>query len=209
MSLLMGVVMSYLCSCDKTVTYAEQKAREKRSIERYIERHNIEVISMEEFLRDTITNNSETGPDFTKNEYVLFSETGIYLQIVRRGTGRAIESGERWDMTARYSEYNILSSDTLTLNTFATYTSPDRLWCSRDGDTYRAGFLSGVMFSKYGSAVPKGWISILPYIKPGFLSGISSSKVRIIVPHSQGTQKAATSVYPTFYEITIKPEKWQ
>ena len=195
-------------SCDDTETYAEQKARENKQIADFIKDNNIQVIKMSDFLQDTITNNPETGPDFSKNEYVLFEDNGVYMQIVRRGTGRQMEDGERWDMTARYYEYGIASEDTLTLNTFATY-APDQYWCSRDGDTYRAGFTSGVMFSRYGSAVPNSWIMAMPYLTPGFYNGAPSAKVRLIVPHNQGTQKAATNVYPTFYEITIKPEKWQ
>lgn len=205
--LLMAGLM--MIACDDTETYAEQKARENKQIADFIKDNNIQVIKMSDFLQDTITNNPETGPDFSKNEYVLFEDNGVYMQIVRRGTGRQMEDGDRWDMTARYVEYGIAAEDTLTLNTFATYTSPDQYWCLRTGDKFSAGFTSGVMFQYYGSAVPNSWIMSMPFLKPGFLNGEPSAKVKLIVPHNQGTQKAATNVYPTFYEITIKTEKWQ
>ena len=43
---------------------------------------------------------------------------------------------------------------------------------------------------------------IMPFIKPGLLNA-DGAKVRLIVPHNQGTQLAASNVYPAFYEITI------
>ena len=196
-------------ACDDTETYAEQKARENKQIADFIKDNGIQVIKMSDFLKDTITNNPETGPDFSKNEYVLFDDNGVYMQIIRRGTGQQMQDGDRWDIHARYYEYGIAAEDTLTLNTFATYTSPDQFWCMRNGDNYNAGFTSGVMFSFYGAAVPKAWIMAFPFLKPGFLNGTPSAKIRLIVPHNQGTQRAATNVYPTFYEITLKPEKWQ
>ena len=94
-------------ACDDTETYAEQKDRENKQIADFIKENNIQVIRMSDFLQDTITNNPETGPDFTKNEYVLFEDNGVYMQIVRRGTGRQMQDGDRWDMTARYYEYGI------------------------------------------------------------------------------------------------------
>ena len=61
-------------SCDDDETYAEQKEREAKRIRKWIETHNIDVISISDFLKDTITNNPETGPDSTRNEYVLFAD---------------------------------------------------------------------------------------------------------------------------------------
>jgi hypothetical protein len=49
----------------------------------------------------------------------------------------------------------------------------------------------------------------MPYIRPGLLNGAGSAKVRIIAPHNQGTQNAASSVYPAYYEIIITTQKWQ
>ena len=63
-------------SCDDEETYAEQKERENRQIRSFIESHGIDVISMSEFLVDTITDNPETGPDRNRNEYVLFNDRG-------------------------------------------------------------------------------------------------------------------------------------
>ena len=93
----------------------------------------------------------------------------------------------------------------MTMNHFQH--EPDKFYIKRTGGNYTASFLSGVMSNVYGNTVPSAWLMPFPYIKPGMLS--SASKVRLIVPHNQGTQTAAASnVYPTFYEITFTPQKF-
>lgn len=203
-----ALMPAILVACEEEEeTYAEQKEREAKQINAFLSDLNIEPISLSEFLKDTVTNNPETGPDFTKNEYVLFSDKGVYMQIVRRGEGRMMQSGERWDLNARYLELYVGTGDTMTMNRLET--SADKMYVKRTGDTYTASFTSGVMANTYGNSVPNAWIMAFPYIKPGFLNGDASAKIRLIVPHNEGTQQAANSVYPTFYEITISTEKWQ
>jgi len=195
-------------SCNDEETYADQKEREAKQIRKWISDHDIDVISMSDFLKDTITNNPETGPDSTRNEYVLFSDNGVYMQIVRRGEGRLIESDEMRDYNARYIERYVGTGDSMTANRYQS--EPDVFYVKRNGGNYTASFKSGIMKSVYGNSVPNAWIMTMPFIKPGaLLNGRTAAKVRIIVPHNQGTQSAASSVYPTFYEITITARKWQ
>ena len=200
-------ISSFLSSCkDDEETYAEQKEREAKQVRTWLANHDIDVITMSEFLKDTITNNPETGPDSTRNEYVLFEDNGVYMQIVRRGEGRIMESGEQWYMNARYVEVYLGSSDTLTMNLFQQ--NPDVFSVTRDGGNYSAFFTSGIMAAAYGTSVPNAWIMTMPFIKPVLLNG-QSAKVRIIAPHNQGTQSAAQSVYPAYYEIVLTKQKNQ
>jgi len=193
-----------LTSCDDEETYAEQKEREAKQINNWIRQHNIKEITMTEFLRDTIT-------DVAKNEYVVFPDNGVYMQIVKRGGGSAVEPGETKNMNARFVEIYVSSGDTISMNLFQS--EPDVFYVKRTGDNYSASFITGtgktpsVMASFYGYSVPNAWLMPFPYIKPGMLDG--AAKVRLIVPHNQGTQTAAANVYPTFYEITISSQKWQ
>lgn len=55
------VVFTLFIACNDDETYAEQKERENKQINSFIEKHNIDIISMNEFLKDTITSNPETG----------------------------------------------------------------------------------------------------------------------------------------------------
>ena len=164
------------------------------------------MISLQEFLKDTVTDNPFTGPDSSRNEYVLFEDNGVYMQIIRRDGGRKISAGETWYMNARYVEAYVGSGDTLTMNLYQQ--DPDIFYVTRTGDTYSASFQTGIMVTAYGNSVPNSWLMTMPYITPGVLNG-DGGKVRIIAPHNQGTQTAAGSVYPAFYEITITKMKNQ
>lgn len=198
---------SVLTSCkEDEETYAEQKEREAKQVRAWLDSHNVDVISIQEFLKDTITDNPITGPDTTRNEYVLFEDNGVYMQIIRRGEGRQISAGETWYLNARYVESYVGSGDTLTMNLFQQ--DPDIFYVKRTGDTYSGSFLSGIMTRAYGNSVPNSWLMTMPFIKPALYNG-NSAKVRIIAPHNQGTQTAAGSVYPAFYEITITKPKNQ
>ena len=200
-------VVSFLSSCkEEEETYAEQKEREAKQVRAWLDKNNIDVISIQDFLKDTITDNPFTGPDSTRNEYVLFEDNGVYMQIIRRGEGHKISDGDTWYMNARYVERYLGTGDTLTMNIYEQ--EPDVFYVERKGDTYSASFNSGIMARAYGNSVPNSWIMTMPYIKPVLYNG-NSAKVRIIAPHNQGTQNAARSVYPAFYEITITKKKNQ
>lgn len=204
---MLAAVNMVLISCDDEETYADQKEREAKQINKFIADNKIDVISLEQFLKDTITNNPETGPDKSRNEYVLFADNGVYMQIVRRGDGRQIDAGEQWNLNARYVETYVGTGDTMTMNLFQQ--EPDIFYLKRTGGNYTASFTSGIMALTYGYSVPNSWIMVFPYITPGFPHGVPAAKVRLIAPHNQGTQNAASNVYPTFYEITISTQKWQ
>ena len=73
-----GLGMSFQ-SCDDSKTYAELKEEEREAIKRYIELNNIKVISEAEFQKQDSTTN------LSDNEYVLFEESGVYMQVVERG----------------------------------------------------------------------------------------------------------------------------
>ena len=206
LSLFLIASSSVLMSCNDEETYADQKKREAERIKNWIAQEDIDVISLSDFLKDTITNNPETGPDKTRNEYVLFDDNGIYMQIVRRGDGRLMEAGEIWYMNARYVEQYIDAGDTLSMNLYQQV--PDVFYVKRTGGNYTASFDSGIMSIKYDNFVPNAWIMLFSYIKPDLLNGESAAKVRLIVPHNQGTQFAASNVFPTFYEIIISKQKY-
>jgi hypothetical protein len=193
----MAVIATAWCSCDDVETYADMKAKEKANINDFISEQGIKVIDMETFKANGCTT------DTAKNEFVLFKDKGIYMQIVRKGEGRMMEDGDRGVFMSRYIEQNIETRDTLSGNLYA---SPDYFTCKRDGDSFSASFTQGYMMSTYGSsAVPSGWLVPFSYITPGRPND-KAAKVRLIVPHSEATSLAAQYVYPTYYEISYEPE---
>ena len=180
---LLGLVFQ---SCNNGKTYAEMKEEEREAIKRFIEREDINVISFEQFQEQDSTTNVD------ENQFVLFSETGVYMQIV-----------------VRYVEEQITSDgiDSLSWNTDygnSQMVYPDAMMLTKSGKSFSATFTSGIMYTVWGTPyVPSGWLIPFNYIKVGReISG--RSKIRLIVPHSEGQSDASASVYPCYYEITYQ-----
>ncbi len=86
----------------------------------------------------------------------------------------------------------------------------DKMSVQRTGTTITASFVEGMMYQYHGSAsVPGGWLVPLNYVNLGRpeYEGEETAKVRLIVPHSQGTPDASSSVIPCYYEITYQRER--
>ncbi len=210
-------------ACDDEETYAEQKEKERKAVSAFLARDplvltnqngdtllntaKIKVISQTEFEAQDSTTNVE------ENEYVLFGSSGVYMQIVRQGTGEKLQDGESARLICRYWEYNILGDSLQSLdNNFYYATNPEILDVSNNSGTITASFNievngGGAMYHRYQSTVvPNGWIVPLSYVNIGRQTDAENgiAKVRMIVPHSQGTSDATNNVYPCFYEVTYQ-----
>lgn len=187
-------------ACDNQKTYAEMKEEEREAIRRFIELNNIKVIDEDQFEEQDSTT------DVSLNEYVLFKESGVYMQVVNRGGGRILEDG-RHEILALYVEEEIVedgTTDTLSFNTVRNwYPHPDELMVTKSGKSIQGTFSMGEMSSYYGASVPSAWMLPFNYLKVG-RSISDRSKIKLIVPHSEGTSTASAQVYPTFYEITYQ-----
>lgn len=208
-------------ACSNTETYAEQKDKEFKAIRSFLERDivvrdednnvicnvgKIEPITEEQFLLQDSTT------DLERNQYVLFNNSGVYMQIVRKGTGEKLERGKTARVISRFIEFNILG-DSLQLRNDVPYwaSHPDIIKISNNWGSYTASFDTevnggGAMFRTYGNtSVPSGWLIPFSYIRIGRQdSDEGIAKVRLIVPHSEGQSSASNSVYPCFYEITFQ-----
>lgn len=194
--LLFATAAGFLHSCDDTETYADMKESERKDIEAYIKSEGIKVIDMEQF------HDQDSTTDVSQNEYVLFKDNGVYMQIIRKGDGALLADGERVEVIARYVEVNIKEGDTLTSNWYNA-SNPDIMTVENEQGSYKGSFTSGYMYTSYGSSVPSGWLIPMPYINLGRNTKLIA-KVRLIVPHSQGQSTATSYVYPCFYEITYQ-----
>ena len=211
-----------LLSCKNTETYADQKEKEYKAIQSFLNRNiivrdeddaivcnvgKINTITEEQFLAQDSTT------DLEKNEYVLFPTSGIYMQIVRKGTGEKLEQGKTARIICRFIEFNILGdSIQLRNDVYYWHSSPDIIKATNNYGSYAAEFDTeinggGAMYSRYGSvSVPTGWLVPLKYIRIGRQDRAEEgiAKVRLIVPHSEGQTNAAGNVYPCFYELTFQ-----
>lgn len=216
---LLAVIGISMYSCQDYETYAEQRDYERSRISAFINDPDmgeiagkpVKVITEEEFLaNDTVT-------DTTKNEFVLFDNTGIYMQIVNRGCGTILKNGESTTVLTRFKEYNI-NADSLQLtniNWVAYQNLYEKFDVRNVTGTFYASFsktedgtgYQSLMYQAYSSAsVPAAWLVPLTYIRLGRPSkeGESVAKVRLIVPHDQGTSNASSSVYACYYELTYE-----
>lgn len=212
-----------LSGCSDEETYAEQRDKERKAIAAFLTR-DVAITSSE---GDTLIHVGKINPiseaafheagDVTNtdnNEYVILESSGVYMQIVRKGTGSKLQSGERRRVICGYTEFNILRDSVQTSNQSAYWiTNPDIIDVTNSYGTFTASFNTtvnggGCMYSYYGSTVvPAGWLVPLTYINLGRQSAQGIAKVRLIVPHTQGHQDAKQNVYPCFYEITYQEMK--
>ena len=218
--LAMVVTSITVVSCGQSNTsYAEQKKRESKAIDSFVKREvvlmyegdtllyigKINPITEEEFVNQDSTTNLE------RNEYVRFSRTGIYMQIVRKGTGTYIGRNETRQVSARFWEYNILGDSLQLSNVNGAYIgNPEVMNISNNYGTFSGSYdttspTGSLIYNMYGnSSVIAGWLAAMPYLRLGRQSGEEGvAKVRLIVPHSQGQVHATTNVYPCFYELTL------
>lgn len=195
------ILMGTFTACHDSETYADQKKKERTAIMAFIQAQGINVISESEFKRDTIT-------DIGKKEFVLFENTGVYMQIVRKGCGQKINQGETANVICRFNEYNLLTDSLILTNNILSFSSmPDKMTVTNTLGTFTATFISGVMSIQYQTtSVPAGWLVPLSYVNVGRMvkEGDELAKVRLIVPHSQGTSAALANVTPCYYEITYE-----
>ena len=211
-----------LLSCSNQETYAEQKEKESKAISSFMDRDitvrdadgyvvckvgKIVTISEEQFQNQGYTT------DTTKNEYVLFNNTGVYMQIRRMGTGEKLERGKTARVICRFIEFNILG-DSIQLRSDVNvwHPKPDIMKISNNSGSFSGSFDTeinggGAMYLRYGStSVPSGWLVPFSYINIGRQDSPEEgiAKVRLIVPHSEGQVNATSNVYPCFYELTFQ-----
>lgn len=201
-AVLAAIAMLTFASCDDYETYGEKKEKEQDAISSYISEEGISVISEDRFHLQGDSTSVE------KNEFVYMDNSGVYMQIVRRGCGSELEEGKQVNVLCRYTEYNILDRIMQTRNDYEPRTY-DKMSVTRNGATYTASFVSGVMYSTYGSSVPTGWLVPFAYINIGRQDKPDDeiAMVKLIVPHSQGQSYASSNVYPCFYVITYQRER--
>ena len=185
-------------ACNDYETYGELKEKERDNIERFINDSSFVIISEDQF-------HSQGDMTIGDKQFVILSKSGVYMQIVRKGCGEKIKDGESLSVICRFWEISVQDTSKIT-NTRMPF-DLDVMNVSRNGSTYSATFIEGLMLSTYGSSVPEAWLVPLPYINIGRLVNPEdeTARVKMIVPHSQGTtSNAKSNVKPYYYDITFQ-----
>ncbi len=205
-----ALIMLALQSCNNGKTYAEMKEEEADAINKYILENDIKVISEADFAAQDSTTK--------ENEYVLLDESGVYMHVDNRGSGKEVLGDGTYNIAVRFvevtlqtrSDLGITAGDTLLANFHVanpSYTiKGEDLKLTISGESYSASFIdkNSNMYNVYGTqSVPSGWLIPFRYLTPGRTTDSEKiARVKLIVPHSQGTSSATQSVYPCFYELT-------
>ncbi len=198
--LLVMLAIAMVLSCNDYETYADMKEKERDAINNFISYKNIKVISEETFHANGNTT------DVAANEYAYMNNTGVYMQIVRKGPGSGLEDLTTTELQIRFKEISIFDTTKVVTNALSSY-DPDVMTVTKSGVNLTASFTSaaGTMLTNYGASVPSGWMVPLNYINIGLPTATEDiAKVRLIVPHTQGHSVANGNVYPYFYEITFQ-----
>lgn len=184
------VLLGTFASCDKHKTYAEKLSDEKKAIDRYIRAKGINVISFDEFLKnDTVT-------DLSKNEYVQL-QTGLYLQIVNRGSELKTDTFKHRDeITVRFEEYDIKNKWFTAASNTTQGNFVDSFVYTNNGTSAKGEFVGrGNLWQIYGSkVVPIGWIIPLRFIR-------QNAHVKLIVSSKLGHNIAMQEVAPYAYDL--------
>ena len=193
-SLIMLAAVMLTIACNDYETYGEMKERERDAIERFISDSSFVIIGEDQF-------HSQGDSTIGSKQFVQLSKSGVYMQILRKGIGEKIKDNESLNIICRFIEKGILDTGKVYNNTMSTVFDRDIMNVTRSGSTYTATFISGVMLNTYGATVPEGWLVPLQYINLARRQD-QLPRVRLIVPHSQGTtNNAKSNVKPYFYDI--------
>ena len=202
--LIFIAIVAVLTNCNDYETYGDKKEKERNAISKFISDYGIIVISEDQFVLQGYTT------DTTRNEFVKLNKSGVYMQIARPGCGEKLKDGETANLCCRFREYNIeADSATFRNNTDLYSNRVDVMRVTNTSGSFSGSFTQGIMLSVYQTAsVPAGWLVPLAYIKIGRPKSLTDekSKVRLIIPHSQGHTIAAQEVLPYYYEITYEKE---
>lgn len=191
-----------LAACGDSETYADKRKRERAVISQYLIDQHIKVISEAQFKAQGNTT------DTVQHEFVVFDNSGVYMQIVRPGAGQVLGKNETANVLVRYTERNLLTDSVTMSNEYPNFAAlVDVMTVRMQSGTPYAQFTSGTFKSFYGTAkVPDGWLVALPYLKLGGLNPDGVSKVKLIVPSTHGTVAASRGVYPSLFTISLQRE---
>ena len=179
-------------SCDHQKSYADMLKDEKKQIEQFIRQNNIDVITPNTFYAQDSTT------DVSRNQYVLFKDDGVYMQIIDKGNGQVVEDGDF--ITVRFTETNLSTGDSISTIGISDYL--DEFRYTKSGTSVKGKFIDtrGGMYGTYGSAVPAGWLLPLEYVKLG-INVSDRARVKLIVPAKMGQPDAIQYIYPCYYEL--------
>lgn len=219
-----------MAACNDSETYADQRNRERDSINAFLRNEKITVINEKQFKERWEAKKTNpaivlTDTSAEKNEYVLFESNGIYMQVVEQGCGDYIQQGKSEEVLVRFDEYNVntranISDESLCLsNNLPKYSYYiDKLKVTNTSGTFtgmlvepkKSVFGWAYNYSSYtgsySSTIPSGWLIPFSWVKigRGNAEGEKIAHVRLLIPHTYGSTQASANVNAYFYDMTLQ-----
>ena len=219
-----------MAACNDSETYADQRNRERDSINAFLRNEKITVINEKQFKERWEAKKTNpaivlTDTSAEKNEYVLFESNGIYMQIVEQGCGDYIQQGKSEEVLVRFDEYNIntranISDESLCLsNNLPAYSYYiDKLKITNTSGTFTGMLVEpkksvfGLAYNyssytgSYSSTIPSGWLTPFSWVKigRGNAEGEKIAHVHLLIPHTYGSTQASANVNAYFYDMTLQ-----
>ena len=162
-SLISVVAIGLLASCNKSRTYAQRLGDEKKLIERFVDKNNIIILN--EYPQDSV---------FKSNEFFFDSSSGVYYNVIEKGSSRVIKNGE--EIYIRFKGLSYISSDDTTTYSNVNSLQPELL-----------------VYGNSSTYASTAWVVPLKNIG-------NRAKVKMIVPFTMGLSSDNQAYRTAYYE---------
>lgn len=171
---LFAGLMLLTTACNKRKTYADHLKDEKKAIDLFISKNNL-----------TILKDYPSSGTFKSNEFYRDPGTGVYFNIIDKGTSDSVKLNE--EVYVRFSGLKyFMENDTLTYNNSDTDRSP-----FPETIVYK-GPVNYMTRTLYQASTP-AFVVPLKHLGHG-------GKAKMIVPFNMGSQYDVRNYQPTYYE---------
>jgi hypothetical protein len=192
LTFVFGVIATiiFLSGCKNELTMQERIQKEKKAIERYIERNHLVIL--DEYPE---------GGKFGEKDYFKTAD-GLYFHVVDSGNGKRAslymdEIAVRFEYLHYISETDtsLVYWNTLTYDLPYTYKYGDDTSVTYTERVYPISFKYGLSqtYSISGSLVCSGFVIPLEYVG-------EHAVIDMIIPSSIGSYSDQSSFYPVFYK---------
>lgn len=163
-------------ACSSSETYADKLKNERKNIARFINEHNIIVLSQ-----------YPASGVFKENEFFRDPLTGVYINVIDSGNGNRASVSKRSVVNVRSSEAIFLPSDTITGNMQITGSQPIEFFYGIEA-TYSSSNSSSLDYY----LLSQGIVAPLKYVG-------ENARVSLIVPFAQGSTYQGAAFKALYY----------
>ncbi|PXV65523.1 uncharacterized protein DUF4827 [Dysgonomonas alginatilytica] len=166
-------------ACSNTETYADKLKNERKNIARFINEHNIVVLSQ-----------YPANGVFEENQFFRDPVTGVYINVIDSGNGNRASVAKRSLVTVRFSGAMTVPANELDTNTNNVSGLQPMTFNYGISGTYSSTnqYLPDYFFLSQGIIAPLRFVG-------------ENARVSLIVPFAQGSTYQLAAFQPMYYEM--------